>query len=217
MTRTEMLAYVRTYLDEVSEAYYLDDEEIYPMLTRAQYEIIQLVCSKWYEANKNRNGAEIPLVLQGINAEINGFVASGQREITVANMIMPIHITWNPTSSSMTTFPNAQKCIWISPADADRLTLNPLHDDGYYAWRIRSTVIRVNPYSTNANASYLLTYIKTPDYPIDATHDAGIHEVGHQAICERALWLLMKDQESSAQLATAHEAKADKLIQGLLQ
>lgn len=213
MTQTEMLAYVRTYLDEASENFYLDDEEIYPALTLAQFEILNIVAKKWIEDSVNKNVQDVPLVIQPLVANTTSLLASGANSASVPLAFMLINVKWTPSAIAHTTYPKTQNCIRITPSQANRFLLNPLTKNGFYFWRKNQTVY-VNPVSSITNAVLTYDYIANPTTDIDATHSAQLHEIGHQAICERALWLLLKDRETDQ--AQAHEMKADKLIGELI-
>lgn len=212
MTRTEMLAYVRTYLDEASEAYYKDDEEIYPILTEAQTEVANVVAKKWLEANRNKEVSEVPLVLQPLLTNSTSLLASGANSFSAPTMMFPISVKWTPSAIAHTTYPTTQNCIWISMSQVNQFLQNPLNKDGFYAWR-RGTTILLNPTASITNAVATLEFFATPA-DITASVDPTIHEVGHKAVCERALWLLLKDRE--LQVALTHDQHAEKLMGELL-
>lgn len=212
MTRTEMLAYVRTYLDEATEAFYKDDEEIYPILTEAQLEVVNVVAKKWLETNRNREMSEVPLVLQPLLTNSTSLLASGADSFTVPTMMFPVSLKWTPSAIAHTTYPTTQQCVWISMSRVTEFLQNPLTKDGFFAWR-RGATILLNPKSSITNAVATIEHIATPA-DITASVDATIHEVGHKALCERALWLLLKDRE--LQVAMAHDQQAEKLMGELL-
>lgn len=213
MTRTEMLAYVRTHLDEVSEVFYLDDEEIYPALHEGQIEVANVVAKRWLESNRNKELSEVPLTLQPLVTNTTSPLASGASSFSAPTLMFLINVKWTPSAIAHTTYPTTQNCVLISPSQVNRFLQNPLTKDGFYAWRKGATVY-VNPASSITNAVATYDYFKTFTYDIDATHDAELHEVSHKAICEKALWILLKDRE--LQLAQLHEQMADKLMGELL-
>jgi len=209
MTNAEMLAYVRTYLDESSESFYLDDEEIYPALTNAQIEVGDILIKKWRAENRNNEVSEIPLTLQPLVTNTTSLVASGASSVSIPTVWELINLKWTPSLTAHSTYPKTQNCIMISPSQVNRYLQNPLTKDGFYVWRKNQTFYMNPPASiTNAVATY--DNFKTLSYDIDATHSAELHEVSHQAICERALWLLLKDRESDQ--AQLHEQKSMALI-----
>lgn len=213
MTRTEMLAYVRTQLDEGSEAFYLDDEEIYPALTEAQLEVANVVIKKWLAENRNREISEIPLAVQPLVTNTTNLLASGANSFSAPLMLYLINVKWTPSAIAHTTYPTTQNCSLISLSQVNRYLQNPLTKDGFYAWRKNATVY-LNPASSITNSVATYDHFKTFSYDIDASHDAELHEVSHKAICEEALWLLLKDRE--VQLAQLHQQKANQLMGELL-
>lgn len=208
-----MVAYVRTYLDEPTEAYYYDDEEIYPALTEAQIEVANIVAKRWLELNRNKEVSEIPLVIQPLVANFTTLLASGATSFSAPLMMFLINLKWTPSAIAHTTYPTTQNCIKISPSQSVRYLQNPLTKDGFYVWRKNATLY-VNPPASVTNAVATYDCIKSFTGDITASIQPELHEVGHRAICEKALWLLLKDRE--VQVAQAHEAQADKLIGELL-
>ena len=49
MTNTEMLARMRSMLDEATTVLYNDTTELYPALSLAQLELSNVIVSDWYE------------------------------------------------------------------------------------------------------------------------------------------------------------------------
>ena len=56
MTNVEMLARTRVFLDEATEDFYLDDEEIYPALAEAQLELCNTLAQSWIKTGPDKNG-----------------------------------------------------------------------------------------------------------------------------------------------------------------
>lgn len=213
MTRTEMLAYVRTHLDEATEDFYLDDEEIYPALTEAQIEVANVVAKRWLESNRNKDISDIPLTLQPLVTNTTSLLASGASSFSAPTMMFLINVKWTPSAIAHTTYPTTQNCVLISASQVNRFLQNPLTKDGFYAWRKGSTVY-VNPASSITNAVATYDYFRNFNNDITASNDPELHDISHRAICEKALWLLLKDRE--LQVAQLHEQMADKLIGELL-
>lgn len=212
MTRTEMLAYVRTHLDETSEAYYLDDEEIYPALAEAQREILQHLATSWYQMNlQSRNNLPVFKAINLMIEETESTLASGAYSIAVDDLIVPVSVLWAYDDPALA---NGKMCVMVGEELAEQLKHNSQTDGAYLTWW-DGTYVLLNPVSDHASARYKVRYIKEIASDIDASTDPVLDEVAHIAICERALWVLMKDRE--LQTAQAHLQLYTNLTQGLMK
>lgn len=210
MTNLEMLAKVRTFLDESAEDFYFDDEEIYPALSDAQREIVNVIANNWFYQGRPLY-APIPRTLQPLVLDTSGTLALGTNSITVASqVVVPVSLRWNPNGAVVADLKN---CVFVTEGEVYMLISNKSLADGYYAWW-NNTGVYVNPISANASASYNLKTIKAP-VDITASVQPVTDEVAHDAIVERSLWLLLKDRET--QQAQIHLQMYGQLLQGLMQ
>ena len=211
MDKAEMLARVRMFLDESTEDYYLDDEEIYPALSLAQLEIAKTLSATWKERVKTDKFAKIPVALDPLREAEGNVIVSGQNSFSfVLDPLVVISCIWQFDGVIDGDTPYA---IEIGEHGvALRIIRQPLLADGTYFWWNQENLF-VNPVSTNASSAFIVIFIKTP-VDITASVNPEIGAVAHDAVVERALWILMKDRE--VQVAQSHLQLYGSLIQGLL-
>lgn len=210
MTNAEMVVKVRSFLDESAEDFYFDDEEIYPALSDAQRELTKTIADTWFYQLRPTL-APVPKAIQPLIFADNGVIISGSYEIVLTkSIIVPVGLRWNPAGGLVT---GLKPVIFITDGEVYHLLANKELSDGFYCWW-NSTKAFVNPPSTNAGASYFFDYIQNP-VDITASVQPTTDEVAHDAIVERALWVLLKDRET--QQAQLHLQLYGQLLQGLMK
>jgi hypothetical protein len=211
MTKEEMLAKVRMFADEATEDFYLDDEEIYPALSEAQVEVVRQIANQWFYNGRERL-KPMPRSLNGLVTNVSGTISTGAYQFVYPTLfVIPVTLQWNPNSSAPAS---GKYCLPVNETnEMNRLKANQYLAGGYYmAWD--GTSIFLNPVSADASAGYSLQYIKMPvDITVSVEPESGSD--CHDAIVERAMWILMKDRE--AQIAQAHLQLYATLLQGLTQ
>lgn len=211
MTSPQLNVKVRTFLDESSEDFFSDDE-IYTALSSAQLEIANVLSQAWKQKHRIDPFTPVPITLQGLITTESGTIALGTNSVSWTNTpLAVISCFWqhNGAVDADTT-----PAVEISQGENSyRLIQNPLLADGNFYWW-NQTTLYVNPKSTSVLAEYNVTIIDTPT-DIGVSTNPEIGDVAHDALCERALWLLMKDEQTA--LATQHLTLYSKLIQGLMK
>ena len=212
MDKVEILARVRTFLDEESEVFYDNDLEVYPALSLAQTEMTKQIADKWKERQLALTEPKrIPLAVQPLLTTEKTAIATLGISTSIAGD--PIQITscqWDKDGAIDTASPYAIELA--GGGDAQRMIHNSLLSDGVYFW-YTSDLVSVNPPSADDLAEVEIIFIKTP-VDITSAVDPSMHSVAHDAIAERALWILMKDRETEQ--AMAHLQLYGSLLEGLI-
>jgi hypothetical protein len=214
MIRTEMLLKLRNFVDEASQDFYDDGNDLYPALAEAQRELLLTVANVWREKVTAGGSQSVPKVIQTMINKQTATLGIGLDEITVTDMIVPISMVWNPDGTITNAF-EGDNCIYINTDKAQHILRNSLLEDGFYFWLFETNGLQLNPKSANSNATYILDYIQEIANDIDASNDPELDEVGHDAIIERACWILLKDRESDQ--AQIHLQLYGQLLQGLVR
>lgn len=210
MTNTEMLFKLRAMLDEASAELYVDATDLYGALSDAQLELCNVIALSWYEENQVKLAA-IPRAIQPLITTKAGTIATPSHSFILIDIIRPISIQWNPESS---TIADGKYCVFTSSDGAFlKLLENSLLSGGHYSWWDGALVF-VNPPSNHANAGYSLEYIKVP-VDISSSVQPITNEVAHDAIVERACWIILKDRENEQ--ANIHLRMYGTLLQGLMK
>lgn len=203
-----MLARLRSFLDEATADIFNDTTELYPALSLAQLELTQTVAKHW-DVQKRKQMQPIPLVIRDLTINVSATINLLANSFQKLGIILPIAMRWNPDGAVAT----GKQCILANGSgDFLRLLDNRLLSDGYYYW-LMGGVVYVNPASADNGATYDLEYVNTP-VDISSSVQPVTHEVGHDAIIERACWILLKDRESEQ--AQAHLQMYGNLLQGLV-
>ena len=204
MTSAAMLARTRVFLDEATADFYLD-ASIYIALSESQREITSILTNAWY---KNKSIRPIPKALEDSLNTVTSTIGSGLNSYAATNIIKTISMKWNPTGAVA----SGKYCIHLADDNNSRLLIeNPLLSTGYYVWWDTNNVY-VNPVSAHASAGFTHKYIQEPSEIADAT-PPSINNIAHEAVIERALWILLADDEKA--LAQAHLQLYGKLLEGL--
>lgn len=195
-----MLSRTRMFLDEAVETFY-DTDEIYEALSQAQKEIGNIVANHWFN-NLKKGLQALPQTLKTLETTTSATLTAGQVEITIATMLMPITFILDSVVRT-----------YVQPTAEGRFIMNsPITSDGKYYWH-SGTKIMI-PVALAGNASYTLYHLIIPT-DINGSTQPVLHEVAHDAIIERALWILMSDE--NAQLAQTHLQLYQAQLQGLMQ
>jgi hypothetical protein len=207
MTNAEMLVRLRSLLDETTADLYIDATELYPALSLAQIDVCKDVANYWDE-NGRKNMKPLPLTIRDGVTTLSSTIASGAFSFAVGDIIMPVAIKWNPAGAVA----SGKMCTYVS-GEVRKLLENSLLADAYTFYD-QDGYIWVNPVSTDNSAGYLLEYIDTPT-DIDVSTQPVLQDVSHDAIVERACWILLKDRET--QQAQLHLQMYGTLLQGLVK
>ena len=208
MLNTEMLTKLRAFLDEATEDFYIDDDDLYGALTDAQLELAKDVANVW-DTQKRKLMLPIPLVIRDLLDTATGTIASGANSFNLTDIILLVSLKWNPNGAVTA----GKNCTFVGSAGAiNKLLENRFLTGGYYFWA-ESGLVYVNPVSADNTASYSFVYLDTPT-DISSSVQPVIQEVGHDAVVERACWIILKDRESEQ--AQAHLQMYGNLLQGLV-
>lgn len=208
MLNTEMLAKLRAFADETTADFYIDATNLYGALSDAQIELCKDVANFW-DMNKRKEMLPIPLVIRDLITTSASTMASGVNSFVLADIILLVSLKWNPAG----TLPTGKQCLYVGGGgEFQKLLENSLLSDGYYYYSAQGKVY-VNPVSSDGTASYSLEYIDTPT-DISSSVQPVVQDVGHDAIVERAAWILLKDRETEQ--ANIHLQMYGKLLQGLV-
>ena len=209
MTNTEMLAKLRSFLDEATADLYIDATELYPALTEAQKELVKTISDAWYDEGKGIH-KRVPKAVMPLVSAVASTIASGSNSFALATIVVPVSMKWNPDGAVA----DGKQCTFgNSSGEFLKLLDNSLLAGGSYCWWDGVNVY-VNPVSAHASAGYSLGLITEPT-DIDASTQPVTDEVAHDAIVERACWILLKDRES--QQAQVHLQMYGALLQGLMK
>ncbi len=213
MTNFEMLARLRTMLDESTEIFYDDDTELYPALTLAQLEMVKTIADGWrLRIIKGEEPVKMPLAIMPLRQlETAAVETVGQKADTISDPpIQAVSFFWNPDGLITA---GGRQCVELSQGGtALRMMETPYLDDGYYYWW-EELVVYFNPPATVDTAQWSLEFI---GYPSDITSvsSPAIDSVAHDAVVERACWILLKDRESEQ--ASAHLQMYSAMMKGLM-
>lgn len=200
-----MLFRVRSFLDEEAAELYIDNTELYPALSLAQLELVKNVADIWAQKK-----GKLPLAIEPLKTTQSGTITIGGFTAPISEQIVRvISLRWQFDGVITATSPYA-----IELADelaARRMLANRLLTDGTYFWYIYNE-ITVHPISTGS-AGYSTNFIKVP-VDITTSVQPETHDVAHDAIVERALWILLKDRESEQ--ANIHLQMYGTLLKGLI-
>ena len=209
MLNTEMLARLRVFLDEASADLYIDTTELYPALSLAQVELCKDVANHW-DKNGRKQMLPIPLVIRDLLTNSTAQISLGANTFAKTDIILLVSLRWNP-AGALTA--GGQQCIYTSGSGEFLKVLeNRYLSDGYYYYALGG-VVHLNPVSTDNAATYDLEYIDTPA-DISSSVQPVVQDIGHDAIVERACWILLKDRETEQ--ANIHLQMYGKLLQGLV-
>ena len=164
----------------------------------------------WYN-NLRLQHKSVPLAITPFIEEFGDTYTAGEFELTIADFIVPISIMWSPSSSDIA---NALPCVLTNEYQKDLMISNSLLAGGYYAWVKSPTLIAVHPIATAASIANVF-YIEQPTADIASGVEPQLRDIAHDAIIERALWILLEDRES--QQAQAHLQLYGTIMQGLMQ
>jgi hypothetical protein len=208
MDKVTMLARLRTFIDEESEVFYDTDAELYPALSLAQRELSKAIADTW-----KAKGGKVPLAIAPlITTEALTFSAPLPNWAQFTGK--PLQIIENQFQKDGAITVDSPFTVEINQSERGRLTQNGLLSDGYYHWFTDATLflhpVPASPTSANAKC----TFIDTP-VDITASVDPETDECAHDAIIQRALWILLKDGEATK--AQAHLQLYTSLLQGLIQ
>ncbi len=213
MTNAEMLARVRSMLDEATAELYIDATELYPALSLAQIELSKTIADNWHERQgTNFVPVNIPLAIQDlIETEKNVITTSAVSTAISADPLQIISCQWQSDGAIVDGSPY---CIEIAQGVSGRkILINSLLSDGLFFF-FADQLLTVHPVSTNGSAEAEITFFDTP---VDIT--SGVqpetNAVAHDAIVERACWILLKDRETEQ--ANTHLQMYGALLQGLIK
>ena len=204
-----MLARLRSFLDEATADLYNDTTELYPALSLAQQEIAHIICINWYN-NGREQFKPIPLAVTnpGMITTATGTIASGSNNFAVTDVIALIFAYWDPTNTA------PRQCVFAGNSGSFRQLLgNSLLSGGWYAsWN--GSKVFLNPISSDASASYTVEYFNEPA-DISSSVQPSLGDIAHDAVIERACWILLKDRESEQ--ANVHLQIYAALMKGLME
>lgn len=212
MTNLTMLARLRTMLDEATESFYDDDAELYPALTLAELEIAKTIADTWrIRMVKGEEPLKMPVALMPLRSlEAGAVTAVGQRADTLAApALQAVSMFWNP--NGVLTAGGRQAVELSQGGTALRMVETPYLEDGYYFWWEEITLY-FNPPSTVDTAEWNFVFIGYPQ-GISAALQPQIDTVAHDAVVERACWILLKDRESDQ--AQLHLQMYSGMMEGL--
>lgn len=205
-----MLLKLRGWLDEVSNDFYDDTTELYPALSLAQLELTKDVANHW-DVNKRKLMLPVPLVIRDLTTNSTAQISLGANTFAKTDVILLISMRWNPDGALSA---GGRQCLYTSGSGSFlKVQENRLLSDGYYYYALGG-VVHVNPISADNAATYDLEYIDTPT-DISSSVQPVVQDVGHDAIVERAAWIVLKDRESEQ--ANLHLQMYGKLLQGLVE
>lgn len=211
MTNSEMLFKLRGWVDEASADFYADATDLYGSLTDAQLEITKQLADNWkLKSKQSPEGLKLPVALMPLRTVEADTINSGLGNDSLTGS--PIQVTsvqWQSDGSITASSPYA---VELSDSENSfRLLQNSLLSTGIYYWWTSSNIF-VRPLSTDNNATYSITFIDTP---VDITSGVQpeIGAVAHDAVIERAAWILLKDRESEQ--AQVHLQLYAQLLEGL--
>ena len=215
MTTADMLQRVRTFLDEASEDYYLDDEEIYPALAEAQREVLTVVANEWTKKVMAGTADAVPVILEDLVVLFNDALTTGYKTIESlsAPFLAPITLLIDINNNSLS---RAVDFIFVGAPMAHKIKQNKQLAKSPIYWQqnketTQTFTIHFNPPIAGVQGAYELQYVSDIANDIDASHQPEIGDKAHDAICERATWILTKDREMG--VAQTHL----QVYQGLLQ
>ncbi|RMG43484.1 MAG: hypothetical protein D6732_00040 [Methanobacteriota archaeon] len=194
MTSAEMLARVRTLLDEASAGLW-SDSEIYSALSDGQRAIVQSVLAI-YKVKKG----DLPKVLAPLVTYAAGALTSaGNPNATLpSDFLYHLNVEYDPTGSSQ------KPCIVVDQKEEGRILRNNTYysasntDAFYLAYYDVDTsgnyIFHFDPTNSTTGA-YAIRYIKTPT-DIDGSTNPILPEIAHNAIVQYAFAeLLAKDEK----------------------
>lgn len=202
MTNTEMLARTRVFLDEATAKFY-SDANIYEALSQAQKEIGLVIAQHWFK-NLRGDGKPLPVAIRPLTVLTTGTLTDDKD--TIADIVIPI---WFHTEA----LPTIYRHTYVEDdAIGEFILSSPIFDAGtteHYYYIEGTTVYSVG----SAGTSYRIKYIKRAT-DIDGSTQPILDEVAHDAIIERALWIMLADESP---LGQTHLQLYQGLLQGLLQ
>lgn len=211
MTKTEMLFKLRGWVDEATADFYADATDLYGALTDAQLEVVKQLADNWkLKSKQTPEGLKIPIALMPLITTETGTINSGLGTDTLtAEPIQVISVQWQLDGSLTAGSPWA---VELSQSDNSlRLFQNALLSTGTYYWWDEGNLY-VRPLSSDNSAAYSIVFIDTPvDITSGVEPETGV--VAHDAIVERAAWILLKDRESEQ--AQVHLQLYTQLLEGL--
>lgn len=213
MTNTGMLARLRTFLDEASEVFYDDDAELYVALTLAELEMIKVIADAWRQRMlKGEEPIKMPVAIMPLRAlELGAVSAIGDKADTLsAPALQAVSMKWNPDGAITA---GGKQAVELSQGDtALRMVETPYLEDGYYFWWEEVTLY-FNPPSTVDDAEWSFVFIGYPQ-GISSSLQPEIDSVAHDAVVERACWILLKDRETEQ--ANLHLQMYGGMMKGLV-
>lgn len=213
MDKVEILRRLRNFIDEASEDFFNDDLDLYPALTLAQLEVAEVLADDWKKKELlSGTPVKIPTALLPLRKAFSSVIASGANSHAMTfEPLQVISVQWQSDGAVISaTSPFAVEVE--EGGNFGRIRQNPFLIDGtYFHWT--QVLLRVFPFSTDASAGFEVIMIEVPT-DITASVDPIIGETAHDAIVERACWILLKDRESDQ--AGTHLQLYTQLIQGLM-
>lgn len=195
MTRTEMLARVRTLLDEVGTASFWTDTEIYSALTDAQQETANYFLRMYNVALMNNANSKLPQPLESL-------VISATATLATAGLTKPVDY-WHIISASYantgglagTFYPcRIEKLNPVLGFNLGNTYLAPSATDPKVYEAYSATLQLWFSPAPSGTGAYTLTYLKTPT-SISASVDPILPVSTHSAIVHWATaQMLFKDQ-----------------------
>lgn len=212
MTNSEMLFKLRGWVDEATADFYADATDLYGALTDAQLELTKQLADNWkLKSTQSLAGLRLPVALMPLKTIEAGTINSGLGTDSLTGS--PIQVTsvqWQFDGAIVAS--SSPWAVELSASENSfRLIQNALLSTGVYYWWIDNSVF-VRPLSTDNSAAYSITFIDTP---VDITSGVQpeIGAVAHDAVIERAAWILLKDRESEQ--AQVHLQLYTQLLEGL--
>ena len=212
MTNTEMLAKLRAFLDEATADYYVDATDLYGALTDAQLEIATVISANWKQRQLlSDKPVKTPKTLYGIRAIELGSISSGNQTVAIAgDPLQVLSVIWQFDGVIVTESPYAIEMA--EGGETKRIWFSSLTKDGTYFY-YNPNLLTVHPISTDNSAGYTLVFFDAP-VDISSSVQPELDAVSHDAIVERACWILLKDRESEQ--AKIHLEMYSALLQGLM-
>jgi len=206
-----MLFKLRGWVDEAAADFYADATDLYGALTDAQLEVVKQLADNWKKKDRaSSRGVPIPIALMPLITAEAGTINSGLGTDTLTDEpIQVVSVNWQLDGALVATSPWAVELS--QSGNSLRLLQNTLLSTGTYYWFDEGNLY-VRPLSTDNTAAYSIVFIDTPkDITSAVEPETGV--VAHDAIVERAAWILLKDRET--QQAQVHLQLYAQLLEGL--
>jgi hypothetical protein len=211
MDKAEILARLRSILDEATETFYDDDTELYPALSLAQIELVKAVADNWkVRSDASDVPVKVPKAITPLLTTEKSVIATTNFSVAISGSpIQAVSCQWQSDGAIVDGSPYA---VELAEPTARRMIQNTYLANGIYYW-YTSDLLTVNPVSSSGSAEAEIIFIDTP-VDITASVDPETDAVAHDAIVERASWILLKDRETEQ--AQLHLQMYGVLLEGLL-